>query len=77
MLQKQVSEKMQNTKLKCAIVYAEKSVKTLAEETGIHEQTIRRAINNRNITVSNAIKIAHALGCYVEDVFSINDNKGE
>ena len=68
---------MQNIKLKCAIVYAAKSVKGLAKETEIHEQTVRRAINNRNITVSNALKIAKALNCAVEDIFSINDNKGE
>ncbi len=63
---------MSNTKLKCAIVYAEKSVAELAKETGIHEQTVRRAINNKNVTVSNAIKIAKALNCKVEDIFNIN-----
>jgi len=68
---------MSNTKLKCAIVYAEKSVSGLAKETGIHEQTVRRAINNKNVTVNNAIKIAKALNCKVEDVFSINENGGK
>ena len=66
---------MSNTKLKCAIVYAEISVADLAKKTGIHEQTVRRAINNKNVTVNNAIKIAKALNCKVEDIFEINENK--
>ena len=62
---------MSNTKLKCAIVYAEKSVAELAKETGIPEQTVRRAINDKNVTVKNAIKIAKALKCSVEDIFNV------
>ena len=66
---------MSNTKLKCAIIHAELSVMELAEETGLHEQTIRRAINNHNVTVSNAIKIAKVLDVSVEDIFSVQINK--
>jgi len=68
---------MSNTKLKCAIVYAEISVADLATKAGIHEQTVRRAMNNKNITVNTALKICDVLNCAVEDVFTINDNKGE
>ena len=62
---------MSNTKLKCALLYAEKTVAELAKETGIHEQTVRRAVNDKNVTVNNALKIAKALNCSVEDIFNI------
>ena len=66
---------MSNTKLKCAIIHAESSVIKLANGTGLHEQTIRRAINNHNVTVSNAIRISKFLGVKVEDIFGEQLNK--
>lgn len=61
---------MINTKLKCAIISEGFTVKSLAVESGVHEQTIRRAINGKSINIDTAKAIAKTLSKTLDELFS-------
>ena len=60
---------MSNTKLKCAIISEGFTVKTLAVESKVHEQTIRRAINEKAVNIDTAKAIAKTLNKTLDELF--------
>jgi len=60
---------MSNTKLKCAIISEEFTVKSLADESCVHEQTIRRACNGKSINIETANKICTTLNKTLDELF--------
>jgi len=67
----------QNEKLKQAIKEAGFTQEKLGVKLGVTGQTICNAVNGRTPHENTRKAIAKALNCAVEDVFTINDNKGE
>ena len=60
---------MSNNKLKCAIITEGFTVKSLAAESKVNEQTIRRATRGMDINMGNAKAICKALNCTLESIF--------
>lgn len=66
---------MSNTELKCAIISEGFTVKSLADESKVHEQTIRRACNGKAINIDTAKAIAKTLNKSLDYLFS-DENGG-
>lgn len=65
---------MSNTKLKCAIISEGFTIKTLAKQSGLHEQTVRRACNGKSATIETANKICATLNKSLDELFG-EENK--
>ena len=68
---------MQNLRLKGKIVEAGFTYVELARMVEVTPPTIQKAVNGGNIGLITGFKIAKALNCKVEDVFTINENGGK